>query len=88
MYSEKKRDGSQTAVIKITGWILFLFSFLIMLFEYRDGRITTLFWVGCAMTPIGIVCLMIAKQKQQRQIAPPSEKGNPLPSDEKEKKAI
>ncbi|MGA1876030.1 MAG: hypothetical protein ACMUIA_10520 [bacterium] len=88
MDSGKKRYESQTAVIKIIGWILFLSSFPIMLLDYQDGRITAMFWIGCAMTPIGIVSLMIAKRRQKRRISPPSDKGNPLLTDEKRTKSI
>ncbi len=72
--SPKENNAFKTPVETVIGWLSVFFSFLVMSCGYKDGQINATFWAGAAMILIGIIFIVIGKQKQKKLRGSPSGK--------------
>ncbi|MEW5800662.1 MAG: hypothetical protein AB1847_01025 [bacterium] len=61
----KEKEASKTPTETVIGWLFIFFSFLVMALGYNNSEINTAFWVGVGMIPVGIICIVLGKQKQK-----------------------
>jgi quinol-cytochrome oxidoreductase complex cytochrome b subunit len=63
----KEKETSKTPAETVIGWLFVFFSVLVMALGYNNSQITTMFWVGVGIVPVGIICIILGKQKQKTQ---------------------
>ncbi|MEW6378659.1 MAG: hypothetical protein AB1611_03505 [bacterium] len=61
----KEKEASKSPAETVIGWVLVFFSCMVMTFGYNNGQIDVAFWMGVAMVPVGIICIVLGKQKQK-----------------------
>ena len=66
MDSPKENNAFKTPVETVIGWLSVSFSFLVMACGYKDGKINAVFWTGAAIILIGIIFIMIGKEKPKK----------------------
>ncbi len=67
MSLSKEKETTKTPTETVIGWLFIFFSFMVMALGYNNSRITDAFWVGLSLVPIGIICMIVGKQKQKTQ---------------------
>lgn len=61
----QEKEASTTPAETVIGWVLIFFSCMVMTFGYDNGQIDFAFWVGMIMVPVGIISIVLGKQKQK-----------------------
>jgi|GEM_PF-5077631 len=59
----EEKETSKTPAETVVGWILIFFSSMVMTFGYNSGQLNLSFWLGVTMVPVGIICIVLGKQK-------------------------
>ena len=61
-----EKEASKAPTETVIGWLLIFFSFLVTTLGINNGQINAVFWVGIGIVPIGIICIIIGRQKQKK----------------------
>ncbi len=64
-----RKEVAKTPAQTVIGWLLVSLSFLVMAFGYNNGEFNQVVWAGVALIPLGIVFVVLGKQKISKACA-------------------